>query len=145
MSYTDTIVPFFNFVDIISDNAKHPTLAKVGDTVFLSLNTSEKIDRPIVELANRSALVEYTIGAYVDPLYYSCELYNATITVDIEDIEGNVSILVEFQDPSGNVGEIVVNVTRTTPDKGWVVIGESKQSTIYVLLSFDCILRLCLL
>jgi hypothetical protein len=141
----DTIAPILPWVDMISNNAKHPQLAKEGNTIFLTMNASEWIDVPKVIMAEREAEGVHRYGGYqFDPwhsidipqlhehyLYKSCPVYNATITIvgtqtygrelPVE-VQGNMTFVIDFEDPAGNQGEDVTRVTRETTDQGWVTI-----------------------
>ena len=115
----DTVIPLITWVDVVSNNAKHSQLAKAGDTVFLTINASEWIDEPTVQLATRAV---DTINPYGTPpdehdvhyLYGSSPEYNATITVvgshvyDQEtptEAQGNVRVSISnVEDPAGVVG-----------------------------------------
>jgi hypothetical protein len=106
----DTIVPILPFVSVVSNNVKHSTLAKEGDTIFLTVNASEWIDLPYIEIAERAAEGIERYGGYqydtwhsIDMeqlhahyLFESCPKYNATITVREDDVQGNISFLIKF-------------------------------------------------
>jgi hypothetical protein len=111
-------------VDIASNNAKHSQLAKVNDTIFLTISASEYIDLPNVTLANRTADAALLDNADVHYLYHSSPRYNATITVVSDDIQGNTSLTIVFEDPAGNKGVDVATVTQETSDSGFVTIGK---------------------
>jgi hypothetical protein len=49
----DTIKPKISWLDVTSNNIKHPQLAKGGDTLFVSINSSEWIDEPTVQVNSR--------------------------------------------------------------------------------------------
>ena len=121
----DTITPTLPWVDIISNNVKHTQLAKVADTIFLTINASEYIDLPAVTMANRTADVAVYADYEVHYLYHSAQVYNATITVTNADIQGKLSMKIVFEDPAGNKGEDVASVTMETSDAGFVTIGEN--------------------
>jgi hypothetical protein len=111
-------------VDIASNNAKHSQLAKVDDTIFLTINASEYIDLPNVTLAKRVAHVASFRGADVHYLYHSSPRYNATITVVSDDIQGNTSLTIVFEDPAGNKAADVTQVKLETSNSGFVTIGK---------------------
>ncbi len=110
-------------MDIYSNNVKHSTFAKAGDTIFLNITASEKIDLPAVTIANDTAYVAIFLGEEVHYLYKSADMYNATITVVSSDIQGNVSFLIVYEDPAGNKG-ISSQVTSQGSYSGYVVIGK---------------------
>ena len=120
----DTITPTLPWVDIISNNVKHTQLAKVADTIFLTINASEYIKLPNVTMANRTADVAVYADYEVHYLYHSAQVYNATITVVSDDIQGNTSMKIVFEDPAGNKATNVTAVTQETSDRGFVTIGE---------------------
>ena len=111
-------------MDIISNNVKHTQLAKVADTIFLTINASEYIDLPVVTMASRSAYVAVYENYEVHYLYGSAQVYNATITVVSNDIQGNTSMRIVFEDPAGNKATDVTSVTLETSNSGFVTIGE---------------------
>ena len=121
----DTVIPTLPLVDIASNNAKHTTLAKAGDTVFVTIESSELVDLPVVTLASRSATVALFVGFHSHYHYGTGDKYNATIVVAADgDIQGNVSILVVFEDAAGNSGVDVVGFTEEQSHSGFVTIGE---------------------
>ena len=141
--FADTVVPTLPWVDIISNNAKHTTLAKAADTIFLTVNASEFIDLPTVTLAARSAYVAVYRDYVVHYLYTSSQVYNATITVVSGDIQGNTSLTVVFEDPAGNKGTTVTTVTLPTSNSGFVTIGEYTQLSACCNLCAVCSVLLC--
>jgi hypothetical protein len=131
----DTVVPLIQWVDMRSNNVKHMQLAKEGDTVFLTINATEWIDAPLVDMAGRDADTMQPYGAVPHDVHYlfgSCPEYNATITVvgtheygddSITEVQGNVTVeIANVEDPAGNVGNNVSSVTRATAELGWVTI-----------------------
>ncbi|MEC7457118.1 MAG: hypothetical protein VYE42_03755, partial [Actinomycetota bacterium] len=142
----DTVVPLIQWVDMRSNNVKHMQLAKEGDTVFLTINASEWIDEPAVQMNGRTpdSVIRYGTRQYdtwhsIDAdqheahyLFGSCPVYNASFTVvgshlyaqeEPFETQGNVTVsITNVQDAAGNIGSNVSDVTRETAMLGWVTI-----------------------
>ena len=114
----------------------------------MTINASEWIEQPSAMLAGRATEtmarfggLQYDAWHSIDVptldahyLYNSCPGYNATITVvgthDYDasaqvttETQGNVSMIVYgVEDPAGNIGDNVSQVSRTTAEYGWVTI-----------------------
>jgi len=86
----------------ISSNNDNTTMAKVGNTITLSITSSENIQTPSVSIAGQSQSVSRVSG-YTG--------WSATYTMRDNDTEGSVSLSIAFTDTLGNP---VTTVTSTT-------------------------------
>ena len=66
----DTEVPVITWVDMVSNNAKHTQLAKDGDTIFLTVNASERIEPRVVDLVGRRADTLKPYGVVAHDMHY---------------------------------------------------------------------------
>lgn len=98
----DTTAPTLSTVTIASDNANSSALAKVGDTVTLTIIASEFISAPTVTIAGHAAVV--TEG--IDDLHFT-----AAYDMVSGDTEGVVTFTIDFTDAGGNPGTQVTAVT----------------------------------
>ncbi len=96
----DTLLPTLSDVTIASNNTDN-TLAKMGDTVTVSLTSSEDITVPTVTIAGNAAPV-----ATVDAAHYTASYQMAS-----GDTEGAVAFVINFSDLAGNTGTTVIAVT----------------------------------
>ena len=88
-------------VSIVSDNSIN-TLAKVEDTVTVTLVSNEDIQTPVVTIAGHTTTVEQDGDA---------QHWDATYVMDSVDTEGVVPFTINFSDLAGNNG---VEVTQST-------------------------------
>lgn len=99
----DRTAPTLSTVTIASDNAT-TTLAKVGDTITLTIVSSEPIREPAVVIAGNEATV-------VEGVEADFKHWTATYDMQSSDTNGNVTFSVNFLDLGGNGG---VPVSATT-------------------------------
>lgn len=89
----DSTVPELNTVSIVSDN-KTSSLAKVGDEITVSITSLEDLaSKPAIKIAGNSAFVSGDKKAWTG-------VYRMTK----DDLEGPVSITVDYTDIVGNTG-----------------------------------------
>ena len=117
--------PVARVVSIASDNAD-PTLARIGDTITLSLEFDEDLAAaPSVEIAGTAAAVTQA----------SASQYTATVTVDNTFTNGDATILVSAI--SDGLGNSAPDVTASTDGSMVTVrIGPSAEETQRQIVSF---------
>ena len=89
----DRTIPDMTVISIVSDNNNYDHLAKVDDELTLTFTSNESIQAPSVMLGGLEADVS---GDSVS--------WAATKVMTIYDVEGDVSILIEYMDMAGNQG-----------------------------------------
>ncbi len=91
--------PTLDTVTIASDNAD-PAMAKIGDTVTLSITANEDIQEPVVTIAGNPASVSGSGSSWT-----------ATYMMAAGDTEGTVAFSISFSDTVGNPGAGVSSTT----------------------------------
>lgn len=126
----DITPPIASVVTITSNNKNNTSLAKVGDTITLTIQTDEDIEKPIITIAGKGANVT---GNGSD--------WTATYIMESNDVEGSIDFTLDFVDKAGNKAEQVRSTTdksivifdRTPPDKPIIkpsISGEDVKVTI---------------
>ncbi|WFD11048.1 SdrD B-like domain-containing protein [Tepidibacter hydrothermalis] len=122
--------PIASIVTITSNNKNNTSLAKVGDTITLIIETDEDINKPIITIAGKVANIA-GIGSN----------WTATYIMQRDDIEGSVDFTLNFVDKAGNKAEEVTSTTdksivifdKTPPEKPIIkpsISGEDVKVTI---------------
>ena len=96
----DRTIPDMVIVSIESNNIYDESLAKVGDSVFVSFTSSESVQLPTVLIGGLSSTVTG------EGLYWT-----AAREMDAGDTDGNVSFAIDYMDQAGNEG---IQDTETT-------------------------------
>ncbi len=117
---SDTEALPLDLVSIISSNANDTSLAKVGDTVTITMTAKEKIKLPVVTISGNAATVT---GAGKE--------FTATYTMQSADAEGIVPFTIDFSDVAGNKAKQEV----LTKDSSSVTFDRTAPSGYYA--SFD--------
>ncbi len=95
----DTALPTLSSVTLASNNAR-TYLAKAGDKVTLSFNSSESVQQPTVDIDGKSVAI--TGGPTV---------WTATRTLDGTETEGSLDFSIQYTDIAGNAGVIQTATT----------------------------------
>ncbi|MBK8478756.1 MAG: fibronectin type III domain-containing protein [Opitutaceae bacterium] len=98
----DSTAPAFTTVSLASNNGS-PALARLGDTLTLTLTASEVLRAPTVTIAGQIATVTGSGTSWL-----------ATTTVASGTTEGVAAISILFTDLSGNVGTVVTTTTDSS-------------------------------
>ena len=109
----DVVDPSMEVVSIISEDqySNNDSLATTGDTVTLTMVTSEQIYRPTVDFFSGGSQINDTIS-YYDSSGVEIDNSNNTLsqswiasyTVNSDDEDGDVSFTIDYQDIAGNSG-----------------------------------------
>ncbi len=99
----DTAVPTLEAVTIESDNRFSTALAKVGDTITVSITANENIQTPIVTIAGQTATVTG-----------SEDKYTAKYIVVEGTPEGEAAINITYTDEAGHAGTVVTATTNSS-------------------------------
>ncbi|WP_102348305.1 DUF4347 domain-containing protein [Bacillus sp. Marseille-P3661] len=100
----DKTIPTIQSVTMTSNNAHDPTIAKVGDTINLTIVASEDIQSPTVTIAGKNA----TISDNGDS---DAKTWTASYMMEGDDVEGAIEFTLDFQDIVQNPGMLVTYVT----------------------------------
>ena len=132
----DTVDPVLVKVQLYSDNQDNRT-AKLHDNITLSLESSEPISAPVVNLAGIPGLVGVdvsnngTIWNIITPVLDNTSEDNVSFSISIEDYAGNqVSGITQTTDNSS------VDVDRTSPTLTLVEVESTNVKTLGQLVQY---------
>ncbi|RJQ28024.1 DNRLRE domain-containing protein, partial [Candidatus Parcubacteria bacterium] len=111
----DSIIPSLTSVSISSNNVNNSDLAKVGDNVNINFTSNETIQPPTIDIE----------GHQITAVNISGNNWQASYTLQTEDIEGEVDFSIDFIDLAGNEG---VKITATSNSSS-VVFDKTNPST----------------
>ena len=124
---TDTTKPTLDTVTMTSNNSNDITLAKAGDTITLSFESSEDIETPVVTINGNAADTVVAVGG-------DATVWSATrIITSADDVDGPVTFNIAFIDLATNVG---ISVTGTTDSSG-VTVDQMIPTLIAVSIASD--------
>ncbi len=106
----DNVVPTLSNVNIVSNNP-NTSLAKVGDVITLTFNSSEAITNVIANICGNASTLSSDLAKTT---------WTGTYVMQSSDPEGIIPIEIIFEDLTGNPG-----VTVTTTNGSWVKYNSS--------------------
>ncbi len=126
---TDTTKPTLDTVTMTSNNSNDITLAKAGDTITLSFESSEDIETPAVTINGNAADTVVAVGG-------DATVWSATrIITSADDVDGPVTFNIAFIDLSTNAN-VGISVTGTTDSSG-VTVDQMIPTLIAVSIASD--------
>ena len=115
----DRTIPDMTVISIVSDNNNYSHLAKVDDELTLTFTSTESIQTPVVMLGELEAEIGGDSVSWI-----------ATKAMTVYDVEGNVSILIEYMDMAGNQG---ISDSITTDASSVIFDMTSPQLTVNIV------------